>query len=645
MPLIRLQDLQLAVGRQVLFDHVDLTLKRGEKIGLVGRNGTGKSTLLRLLAGEAKPDAGEVWVRPGTRVAMLAQALPNADESTVFEYVAAGIAETGRLLSEYHALTLQPDADLKRLEQLQHGIEAADGWNFQQRIDTVLTRLQLPADTKMRELSGGWRRRVALAQALVKNPDVLLLDEPTNHLDLPTILWLEEQLREFRGTLLLITHDRAFLQAVATSIVELDRGQLYRQDGDYAAFRKMREEQLHAEEIANALFDKRLAEEEKWIRQGIKARRTRNEGRVRALKAMRVERADRRERVGKAAFSLDAGERSGKLVVETDRVTQTYGGRTILRDFSTTLLRGDRVGIIGPNGAGKTTLLDILLGKRTPESGVVKLGTNLNVVYFDQLLDQLDLSKSVIDNVAEGSDVVEIGGKKKHIVGYLQDFLFTPDRIRQPVSALSGGERARVILAKLFTKPANLLVLDEPTNDLDVETLELLEEILMDFPGTLLVVSHDREFLDNVVTTSLVFEGNGVVNEYVGTYYPAAASVAPQTLKTAPSAAASPEKSKIEANSATNAGHSKDVTQPANRSAGPTSNKSRKLSFKEKHELETLPGLIEKTEQRIAALETQLADPSFYTKDRATAEQTARELDVAQAALQKHYDRWTELDG
>ncbi|MFZ5757475.1 MAG: ATP-binding cassette domain-containing protein [Pseudomonadota bacterium] len=628
MPLIRLQNLQLAVGQQILFDHIDLTLKRGEKIGLLGRNGTGKSTLMKLIAGEAKVDAGEVWVRPGTRVALLAQALPAADDMTVFEVVADGIAETGRLLAEYHALAIAADVDLQKLERLQHAIEAVDGWRFQQRIESTLSRLQLPADTKMRELSGGWRRRVALAQALVKEPDVLLLDEPTNHLDLPTIQWLEEQLRDFRGTLLFVTHDRAFLQAVANTIVELDRGHLFRRDGDYESFLRMRAEQLAAEEVANALFDKRLAEEEKWIRQGIKARRTRNEGRVRALKAMRVERAERRERQGKAGFALEAAERSGKLVAELEHVTHAYQGRTLIRDLSVTLLRGDRVGLIGPNGAGKSTLLNILLGQLKPDAGTVRTGTNLQVVYFDQLLTQLDLTKNVIDNVAEGSDVVEINGKRKHIVGYLQDFLFAPDRIRQPVSALSGGERARVILAKLFTKPANLLVLDEPTNDLDIETLELLEEILIDYPGTLLVVSHDRAFLDNVVTSSLVFEGNGIVREYVGTHYPSAASMAPQ-------------------GSPASGGKSAPVqTAPAAPPSPPApAAKPRKLSFREKHELETLPGLIEQTEQRIAELETKLADPAFHTRDRNAAADAARSLGELQSALQTYYDRWAELDG
>jgi len=635
MPQIRLKDLQLSVGTQVLFDHIDLALKRGEKIGLLGRNGTGKSTLLKVIAGEARVDAGEVWVRPGTRIAVLAQALPSADDATIFDVVAAGLAETGALLAEYHALTHDAGADLKRLEHLQHEIEARDGWLFQQRIDNILTRLQLPADTRMRELSGGWRRRVALAQALVKDPDVLLLDEPTNHLDLPTILWLEEQLREFRGTVLLITHDRAFLQAVANTIVELDRGSLFRWDGDYEGFLKMREEQLHAEQVANALFDKRLAEEEKWIRQGIKARRTRNEGRVRALKAMRAERAARRERTGKAAFAVEAAERSGKLVVEALNVTQTFNGRVLLRDFSTTVMRGDRIGLIGPNGAGKSTLLNILLGKLAPEKGSVRLGTNLQVVYFDQLLTQLDLGKNVIDNVAEGSDVVEVNGKRKHIVGYLQDFLFTPDRIRQPVSALSGGERARVILAKLFTRPANLLVLDEPTNDLDIETLELLEEILLEYPGTLLVVSHDRAFLDNVVTASLVFEGDGVVREYVGTHYPAAASIAPQGKP----AAAAPPANVAAANAAA------PVAANANSVNAPAAAKARKLTYKEKLELDALPALIEKTEAAIAALESAMADAAFFAQPRDVTEKALKDLAAAQAALQRHYDRWAELDG
>jgi ATP-binding cassette subfamily F protein uup len=640
MPQIRLKDLQLSVGTQVLFDHIDLALKRGEKIGLLGRNGTGKSTLLKVIAGEARVDAGEVWVRPGTRIAVLAQSLPSADDATIFDVVAAGLAETGALLAEYHTLTHDADADLKRLELLQHEIEARDGWLFQQRIDNILTRLQLPADTRMRELSGGWRRRVALAQALVKDPDVLLLDEPTNHLDLPTILWLEEQLREFRGTVLLITHDRAFLQAVANTIVELDRGSLFRWDGDYEGFLKMREEQLHAEQLANALFDKRLAEEEKWIRQGIKARRTRNEGRVRALKAMRADRAARRERTGKAAFVVEAAERSGKLVVEALHVTHAFNGRVLLRDFSTTIMRGDRIGLIGPNGAGKSTLLNILLGQLAPEQGSVRLGTNLQVVYFDQLLTQLDLGKNVIDNVAEGSDVVEVNGKRKHIVGYLQDFLFTPDRIRQPVSALSGGERARVILAKLFTRPANLLVLDEPTNDLDIETLELLEEILLEYPGTLLVVSHDRAFLDNVVTSSLVFEGNGVVREYVGTHYPAAASIAPQGKPVAASTPAATDSS----TTATGKPAAATGDVPAG-NATPATAKARKLTYKERLELDALPGLIEKTETHIAALEAAMADASFFSQPREVTEKALKDLASAQSALQRHYERWAELDG
>ncbi len=631
MPLIRLDDLQLAVGTQVLFDHISLALKRGEKIGLLGRNGTGKSTLLKVIAGEARVDAGSVWVRPGTRIAVLSQGLPDADDLSVFDVVASGLAETGKLLAEFHTLAMQPDADLKRLEFLQHEIEARDGWLFQQRIDTILTKLQLPADARMRDLSGGWRRRVALAQALVTDPEILLLDEPTNHLDLPTILWLEEQLRDFRGTLLLITHDRAFLQAVANTIIELDRGHVYRWDGDYDGFLRMREEQSHAEEIANALFDKRLAEEEKWIRQGVKARRTRNEGRVRALKALRVERAERRERVGKAGFVVEAAERSGKLVVEALHVNHAYNGRSILRDFSTTIMRGDRVGLIGPNGAGKSTLLNILLGKVTPDSGTVRLGTNLQVVYFDQLLTQLDLTKTVIDNVAEGSDVVEINGKRKHIVGYLQDFLFAPDRIRQPVSALSGGERARVILAKLFTKPANLLVLDEPTNDLDIETLELLEEILLDYPGTLLVVSHDRAFLDNVVTSSLVFEGDGIVNEYVGTYYPKGASIAPQATGASQAKSASPTKG-TKANA--------PVAAPATSA----SEKTRKPTYKERIELETLPVLIEKTEGEIAALEAKMAEPTFFSQSRDATEKSLQTLASLQAALAQHYARWEELD-
>ena len=519
MPLLRLDKVSLHFGTQVLLDEVDLVITRGEKLGLLGRNGTGKTTLLKVLAGEMSPDSGERWLRPGVKLARLEQTLPEADELTVFDVIAAGLSEAGALVAEYHRLVHDAaNTDLDTLARVQQQLEDVDGWTLQQRVETIISQLQLPADSKMGELSGGWRRRVALGQALVGDPDILLLDEPTNHLDIPAINWLEEQLRSFRGSLILITHDRRFLQNVANSIAELDRGHLTVWRGDYRGFLQHREQQLLAEERANELFDKKLAQEEVWIRQGIKARRTRNEGRVRALEAMRNERSQRRERQGKADFAVEDAGQSGKIVVELQHVSQAFGGRTIIRDFSTIVQRGDRIGIVGANGAGKSTLVKILLGQLQPDSGVVKRGSKLEVAYSDQLRGQLDPEKNLIDNVCGGQEFIEINGKRRHAISYLGDFLFSPERVRTPVKALSGGEQNRAVLARLFSKPANLLVLDEPTNDLDIETLELLEEILLTFDGTVLLVSHDREFMDNVVTSLLVVEGNGVVSEHAGGY-------------------------------------------------------------------------------------------------------------------------------
>ena len=519
MPLLRLDKVSLHFGTQVLLDEVDLVISRGEKLGLLGRNGTGKTTLLKVLAGELSPDSGERWLRPGVKLARLEQTLPEGDELTVFEVVAAGLSRAGELVAEYHRLVHDTtNTDLDTLARVQQQLEDVDGWTLQQRVETIISQLQLPADSTMGELSGGWRRRVALGQALVGDPDILLLDEPTNHLDIPAINWLEEQLRSFRGSLILITHDRRFLQNVANSIAELDRGHLTVWRGDYRGFLQHREQQLLAEERANELFDKKLAQEEVWIRQGIKARRTRNEGRVRALEAMRNERSRRRERQGKADFAVEDAGQSGKIVVELQHVSQAFGGRTIIRDFSTIVQRGDRIGIVGANGAGKSTLVKILLGQLQPDSGVVKRGSKLEVAYSDQLRGQLDPEKNLIDNVCGGQEFIEINGKRRHAISYLGDFLFSPERVRTPVKALSGGEQNRAVLARLFSKPANLLVLDEPTNDLDIETLELLEEILLTFDGTVLLVSHDREFMDNVVTSLLVVEGNGVVSEHAGGY-------------------------------------------------------------------------------------------------------------------------------
>jgi ATP-binding cassette subfamily F protein uup len=520
MPLLSLTNVSLAFGTHVLFDKVNLTVHRGQRTGILGRNGAGKSTFMKMLNGQHIPDSGELWIRPGVKVGYLTQDLPNADEATVYDVVSDGLAEVGALLKEYHHLVMGDfdDASMKKLTRVQEQLEAKDGWSFGQKIDSIIEALNLPADTPMKSLSGGWRRRVAMARVLVSEPDLLLLDEPTNHLDIPTIYWLEKQLESFRGALMLVTHDRAFLQRMSTSIIEIDRGNLRYWDGDYKGFLAFQAEQLASEETHNNLFDKRLAQEEVWIRQGVKARRTRNEGRVRDLKKMRDERGQRRERQGKANFAVETASRSGKIVVEVDNLSKTYDGQKIVKDFSTVIMRGDRIGFIGANGMGKSTLLKLLLGQVQPDEGSVKIGTKMELAYFDQLRDQLDLEKTVIENMAEGREFITINGKDRHVISYLQDFMFTPERIRQPVKALSGGEQNRLILARLFSKPANILVLDEPTNDLDMETLELLEEILMEFDGTILLVSHDREFLDNVVTSCIVFEGDGVVNEYVGGY-------------------------------------------------------------------------------------------------------------------------------
>jgi len=630
MPLLRLDKASLHFGTQVLLDEVDLVISRGEKLGLLGRNGTGKTTLLKVLAGELAPDSGERWLRPGVKLARLEQTLPEADELTVFDVVAAGLSRAGELVAEYHRLVHDTTGtDLDSLARVQQQLEDVDGWTLQQRVETIISQLQLPADSKMGELSGGWRRRVALGQALVGDPDILLLDEPTNHLDIPAINWLEEQLRSFRGSLILITHDRRFLQNVANSIAELDRGHLTVWRGDYRGFLQHREQQLLAEERANELFDKKLAQEEVWIRQGIKARRTRNEGRVRALEAMRNERSRRRERQGKADFAVEDAGQSGKIVVELQHVSQAFGGRTIIRDFSTIVQRGDRIGIVGANGAGKSTLVKILLGQLQPDSGVVKRGSKLEVAYSDQLRGQLDPEKNLIDNVCGGQEFIEINGKRRHAISYLGDFLFSPERVRTPVKALSGGEQNRAVLARLFSKPANLLVLDEPTNDLDIETLELLEEILLNFDGTVLLVSHDREFMDNVVTSLLVVEGNGVVSEHAGGYSDwlrrggrlVESSGAPESETTeAPVAATAPAKPVAQAQ------------------------KKRKLSYKDQRELEAMPALIESLEQRQQELEQTMAEPDFYQREHGQVQDVIARLAAVQQEMEAAFERWAELD-
>ncbi|MAY72431.1 MAG: ABC transporter ATP-binding protein [Halomonas sp.] len=643
MTLLRLEQLQLAYGHHVLLDGADLVLERGERLALVGRNGTGKSTLLRLVAGENQADSGTIWRAPGLKIGVLEQDLPEASGETIFDVVAQGLPEAGDLLSEYHHLVQSEDPDMNRMATLQTRLEAIDGWSFHQRIDVVLTRLGLPEDAEMSSLSGGWRRRVALARALVAEPDLLLLDEPTNHLDLDTIAWLEEQLAAFAGAVLFITHDRAFLSRLATGILELDRGKLGRYPGDYATYQAQKQHELEVEARENAEFDKKLAQEEAWIRQGIKARRTRNEGRVRALEQLRRERSQRRERQGNASLTVDTGERSGKRVVELSHVTQHFEDATVIRDLNIEIQRGDRIGLIGRNGAGKTTLLKILLGELEPSEGTVRLGTKLQVAYFDQLRAGLEPERTVYDNVAQGSDRVTVGGKDRHVMSYLQDFLFSPERARQPVKALSGGESNRLLLAKLFTQPANVLVLDEPTNDLDVETLELLEELLLNFDGTLLLVSHDRAFMDNVVTSVLAFEGRGLVREYVGGY----SDWVRQGGKLPPAPWEGAARQRVEPTA--------DVAAPADAmassqadstatAAAPAKAKPVKLSYKLQRELDGLPAEIERLESEVAELEAEAGRPDFYQQPSGVVTERLALLQDTQERLDAVMERWMELE-
>lgn len=656
MPLVRLDKLSLNFGTHIILDEVNFALKKGNRVGLLGRNGSGKTTLMKIIAGTVVADGGERWLRPGVEVAWLEQSLPEADTQTVYDMVAGGLAEVGDLLAQYHHLIADYEhADMSKLEQVQSQLEAKDGWSLGQKVDTVISQLQLPADKSMSELSGGWRKRVALARALVREPEFLLLDEPTNHLDIPAIEWLEKQLQDYHGALLLVTHDRTFLQNVVTSIVEIDRGHLYQFEGSFERFLRYREQQLAAEDGANKLFDKKLAEEEVWIRQGIKARRTRNEGRVRALEAMRKERGERRALEGQAKFKLSAAESSGKIVAELTNISHSFStdgapDLQVIRDFSTTVLRGDRIGIVGANGAGKSTLLKILLGKLQPSQGKVKLGTKLNVAYFDQLREHLDLEKNLIDNISGGQEFVEIDGKKRHVISYLGDFLFTPDRVRTPAKALSGGEQNRAILAKVFVQPANILVLDEPTNDLDIETLELLEDILLKFSGTVLLVSHDRQFMDNVVTSLMVFEGDGLIKEYVGGY---------SDWSRMGGSLFSFEDSEVSGSAKQNrsdAGRANDqpiadshIGEGAVERVSATS-KQRKLSYKEQKELDAQPGLIEKLELELSELEAEISDPDFYQNSDGGAangdrvQEALKQVAATQLLLEHAYRHWEELE-
>jgi len=641
MPLIQLQSVDYGVGGPLLLEQVDLAIEAKERVCIVGRNGEGKSTLLRLLAGEIKADDGEVRVQGGVRVAKLAQEVPRDARGSVFDVVAQGLGNLGVLLAQYHHLIAEHSADLAALGTVQAQIEAQHGWDLDRRVAQVLERLELPADIDFAALSGGMKRRVLLAQALVRAPDVLLLDEPTNHLDISAIAWLEEFLRGAPFSVVFVTHDRSFLRALATRIVEIDRGQVTSWPGDYGNYLRRREERLHAQAQANALFDKKLAQEEVWIRQGIKARRTRNEGRVRALKALRRERAERREATGSAKMTLATGQASGKKVIEARAVDYAWDDKLILRDFSTTILRGDRIGIIGANGSGKSTLLKLLLGELKPRRGEIEAGTNLSIAYFDQLRSALREDWNALDNVAEGTEYIELNGSRKHVLGYLQDFLFSPERARAPITRLSGGERNRLLLAKLFAQPSNLLVMDEPTNDLDVETLELLEELLAAYPGTLLLVSHDREFIDNVVTSTLVLEGGGRVGEYVGGFG--------DWLRQRPASARHPGKeTEIQMKGMPADADMTDTPDPGLRRVDERKESAaaakRKLSYKDARELEQLPVRIESLENDIAARSAAMNDPAFFKQDSAAILAANGELAKLQAELDQAYARWQALE-
>lgn len=629
MPLLRFDKVSLAYGHKALLDNVALEIRRGERVCLVGRNGEGKSSLIRLVTGEAAPDDGSIWIRPGTRVAHLAQEAALDGKDSVFDVVAGGLADVGRVLSQYHHAAAElarehTPAAAQRLAQSQHELEAADGWRLEQRVETVLSRLELDGDAGVHALSGGWRRRVLLACALVCEPDLLLLDEPTNHLDISTITWLEDFLVDYSGALLFVSHDRAFLKRLATRIVELDRGTLSSWPGSYDDYVRRKEEQLVVEAQHNALFDKKLSQEEVWIRQGIKARRTRNEGRVRALEALRERRRQRRDRAGRVNLKLDEGETSGRLVCETEAVDFSFGDNAVIKNLSVRIMRGDRLGIIGPNGAGKSTLIKLLLGELSPTRGLLRSGTKLQVAYFDQQREQLNAESTVMDSVGEGSQTVTINGRSRHVAGYLQDFLFPAERLRSPVGTLSGGERNRLLLARLFARPANLLVMDEPTNDLDVETLDLLEELLLDYQGTLLLVSHDRAFLDNAVTSTLVFEGGGRVGEYVGGYT--------DWLRQRPA----PVPAKTEATRA-------KAPKPAS-AAKARGAKSRKPSYKEQREIETLPAKIESLETEQSRLQTAASQPSFYQQPPDDIAATLARLEAVCQELDVAYRRWTALE-
>ena len=618
--ILSLRQVDFSIGGPLLLEQVNLDIGPDERVALLGRNGAGKSTLLKLMAGDIQPDDGQVIGGPGVRIARLQQDVPDAGSGSVFEVIAAGLGELGTWLAEFHHLS-QSGEHPDRLAEIQARIEAAEGWDLDQRVATVLEQLNLDGELLFEQLSGGLKRRVLLGRALVQRPDILLLDEPTNHLDIAAIEWLESFLKQFAGSLVFVTHDRRFLKSLATRIVEIDRGQVTSWPGDWDNYQRRVDERLHAESLEHARMDKKLAEEEVWIRQGIKARRTRNEGRVRALKRLRAERAQRREREGQVQLKVAHAGQSGRKVIEAENITHAWSGQPLVRDFSTVIMRGDRIGLIGPNGSGKTTLIQLLLGQVRPKAGEVRLGTNLEIAYYDQHRAVLRDDWSAAENVAEGLDFVEIDGKRKHIIGYLQDFLYSPERARAPISKLSGGERNRLLLARLFARPSNFLVMHEPTNDLDAETLELLEERLADYPGTLLLVSHDREFLDNVVTSTLVFEGDGRVVEYVGGYS--------DWLHQRPASDAEMEKTK------------KPAPKPT---AQPAKAKPAKLSYKLARELEQLPARVESLEAEIERIGALMNDATFYQRSPEEIAKVSNQAGQLQEQLDQAYQRWEELE-
>src|SRR5690554_2759955 len=628
MNLVRLQQAQLAFGNAPILDRADLVIESGERVCIVGRNGAGKSTLLKVIAGEVLLDDGQVQVVGDTVVARLPQDPPANSDQSVYDYVAEGLAELGQTLQQYHHALLElndtPEDNslLERLARLQTAIEAADGWQLQSRIENILSQLELPEDATMSSLSGGWLRRVALAKALVVNPDLLLLDEPTNHLDVEMVTWLEGVVRDFRDAVLFISHDRAFIRNLATRIVDLDRGQLTSFPGNYDRYLTLKQEQLEVEANQNAEFDKKLAQEEAWVRQGVKARRTRNEGRVRALQALRRERQARREQQGSAKLAVQEANRSGKLVFEGENLNLCFADKPIFKNFSLTLQRGDKIALVGPNGCGKSTLIRVLLGQQGVDSGTIKLGTNLEVAYFDQHRAQLDPELSVAENIGDGKQDVTYNGRTRHILSYLQDFLFSPKQARTPVKALSGGERNRALLARLFLQPSNLLILDEPTNDLDIETLELLEQIIADYQGTVILVSHDREFVDNTATSVLLFEGEGIVTEIVGGF------------------------NEINHYLAQQQGTKEVVVVSEKRTSKPRDSavRKKKLSYKLQRELEQLPEYIATLEEEQKILEQQTLAPEFYLQPHTETAPILERLAELENELMAALERWDELE-